>query len=170
MKGLVKVGLVLAGYVAAVLLAGAALEVRLLNTQGPEADASAGMYAFGDGCLFLGVLGFAAIFPTGLALFFLRRNRWLWIALAITALAIAVTGPAATACYILAARTQLPPQSPLILWGPVAVLRMLAAPLLAMGFALAGLIAPNRASRWALFGAAAVEGAVAMYTVLHWFI
>ena len=90
--------------------------------------------------------------------------------MAITALAIAVTGPAATACYILAARTQLPPQSPLILWGPVAVLRMLAAPLLAMGFALAGLIAPNRASRWALLAAAAVEGAVAMYTVLHWFI
>ena len=38
MKSLVKIGVVLAGYVAAVLLAGAALEVRLLNTQGPEAE------------------------------------------------------------------------------------------------------------------------------------
>ena len=103
------------------------LEVRLLNTQGPEADASAGMYAFGDGCLFLGVLGFAAMVPTGLGLFFLRRNRWVWITLATTALAIAVTGPAATACYVLAARTQLPPHSPSIIRGPVAVLASCAA-------------------------------------------
>ena len=46
---------------------------------------------------------------------------------------------------------------------------MLAVPLLAVGFVLAGLIAPNRASRRALLAAAAVEGTVAAYAVLHWF-
>jgi hypothetical protein len=60
MSNFVKCGVVLAGYVAAVLAAAAALEVRLLDTQGPDAQASAGMYAFGDAMLFLAVFGFAA--------------------------------------------------------------------------------------------------------------
>ena len=66
MNRFVKFGIVVAGYVAAGLAATATLEIRLLNTQGPDVQASAGMYAFGDLLLFLGVFGFAALFPTGL--------------------------------------------------------------------------------------------------------
>ena len=73
MNRFLKAAAVLAGYVAALLVAGAALEVRLLNTQGPEADASSGMYAFGDLLLLLSVFGVAAVVPTGLALYFCGR-------------------------------------------------------------------------------------------------
>jgi hypothetical protein len=72
MSRLVRLGVVLAGYVAAVLAACAAVDVRQLHTQGEHVQASAGMYAFGDALLFLAVFGFAALFPTGLALHFLR--------------------------------------------------------------------------------------------------
>jgi hypothetical protein len=76
MNGLVKFGVVLAGYLAAGLVAGAALEIRLLNTQGPDAQGSGGMYAFGDAMLFSAVFGVTALLPTGLAIFFLRHRRW----------------------------------------------------------------------------------------------
>ena len=83
MKALVKVGVVLAGYVAAVLAASAAVAVRVANTSGPDADASAGMYAFGDGLLFIAVFSAVALFPTGLALWFLRPYRWFWVVLSV---------------------------------------------------------------------------------------
>ncbi len=169
MSRFVKFSVVLAGYTAAALAAGAALEIRLLNTQGPDVDASAGMYAFGDVMLFLAVFAFAALFPTGLALYLLRACRWIWTALAIAAPAIAVTGALAAAIYVLAACQALPPQSPLMIWAGLAVLRMLAAPPLAAAFVLSALIAPNRTSRWSLLAAAAIEGAVAAYAFLHWF-
>ena len=169
MKALVKSGVVLAGYVAAVLLASAALAVRLRNTQGPDTEASAGMYAFGDAMLFLAVFGFAAIVPTGLAFYFLRPYRWFWTALSITALAIAATGFLAASIYILAAWCQpRSEQSFLMVWSALAVLRMLASPVLATGFAVFALIAPNRTSRWALAIAAGIDGAVAAYSVFHW--
>jgi hypothetical protein len=169
MNAFVKIGAVLAGYAVAVLAAGAALEIRLLNTQGPDAQASAGMYAFGDAMLFLVVFGFAALFPTGLAVYFLRPYRLFWTALSVTALAIAGTGALAAAVYILAACLALPRESPLLMWAALAVLRMLAAPLLAAAFVLAGVIAPNRSSRWSLIVAAGIEGAAATYAAVHWF-
>ena len=59
--------------------ASAAVAVRIANTSGPDAQASAGMYAFGDGLLFIAVFSAVAIFPTGLALCFLRPCRWFWV-------------------------------------------------------------------------------------------
>ena len=169
MNGFVKLGVVLAGYVAAVLVASAAVEVRLLNTQGPEAQASAGMYVFGDAMLFLAVFGGVSVFPTGLALCFLRPYRWFWIPLSIIVLAIAVTALLAASVYALAACQPLPRESALMIWASLAVLRILAAPLLAMTFVLSGFIAPNRTSRWVLLAAAGIEGAVATYAILPWF-
>jgi hypothetical protein len=167
MNGLVKSGIVLAGYVTAVLAANAAVDYRLLHTQGEDAQASAGMYAFGDALLFLAVFAVVAVLPTGLALYFLRPYRLFWTALSLTALSLAATGLLAAAVYVLAS-FQAPPGSRWELWAAFAVLRMLAAPPLATAFALAGLIAPNRTSRWSLLVAAAIEGAVAAYAILHW--
>jgi hypothetical protein len=89
MKAFVKFGAVLAGYVAAVLAASTAVVVRMANTSGPDAQASSGMHAFGDGLLFVAVFSAVATFPTGLGLWFLRPYRWFWVLLSITALAIA---------------------------------------------------------------------------------
>ena len=112
MKALVKFGTVLAGYVAAVLVASAAVAVRIANTSGPDAQASAGMYAFGDGLLFVAVVSAVALLPTGLGLWFLRPCRRLWIALPVTAMAVAGTAILAAAVYALAASLALPESPP----------------------------------------------------------
>ena len=169
MNTLSKFGVVLAGYVAAVLVASATVAVRIANTSGPDAQASAGMYAFGDGLLFIAVFSAVALIPTGLALFFLQPYRWFWIALSITGLAIAGTGVLAVLVYAVSGYLPLPRESPLMMWAALAVLRILLSPPLAAGFVLAGFLAPSRASRWSLLAAAGIEGAVAVYAVLHWF-
>lgn len=70
MNGLMKFGIVLSGYVMACLLAYGAVYVNQLFTQDPL-QASAGMSAFGDLILFIVAFGFLALFPTGLAIYFL---------------------------------------------------------------------------------------------------
>jgi hypothetical protein len=170
MKAFAKLGVVLAGYVAAVLAASAAVAVRVANTSGPDAQASAGMYAFGDGLLFVAVFSAVALFPTGLAFYFLRPFRWFWVVLSMAALMIAVTAILAASVYAVASCLTLPRVSPLMVWAALAVLRMLAAPPLAAVFVLGGVIAPSRTSRWALLAAGGIEGTVAAYAVLHWFV
>jgi hypothetical protein len=167
-NGPVKFAAVAVGYVIAFVIADAALAVRLVNTGGPAAQASAGMYAFGDGCLFLAVFGAVALLPTGMAFFFLRPYRPFWTLLWIGALVLASTGFTATSVYVVAAHWA-PRGSPLQFCAALAVLRMLPAPLIATVLLLAGLIAPFRTPRWGLLAAAGVEGAVAGYAWLHWF-
>lgn len=73
MNRMAKFGLVLGGYVVACLVAVGAVYVNQFFTQ-DASQASAGMAAFGDLILFVGLFGFLALFPTGLALYFLIRN------------------------------------------------------------------------------------------------
>ena len=70
-----KLGLVVGGYLAACLVASAALYVYQLFTQDAASQASAGMYAFGDFILLVSAFGVLALFPTSLALYFLYRKR-----------------------------------------------------------------------------------------------
>jgi hypothetical protein len=74
MSRLAKLGLVIGGYVAACLIASGAVYVYEFFTQNAASQASAGMYAFGDFILFIGIFGVLALFPTGLALYFLFRK------------------------------------------------------------------------------------------------
>jgi len=74
MSRLTKLGLVLGGYVIACLVASGVVYVYERFMQDAAAQASAGMYAFGDLILFVGVFGVLALFPTGLALFYLFRK------------------------------------------------------------------------------------------------
>jgi len=67
-------GLVTSGYVAACLIASGSVYVYQLFTQDATSQASAGMFAFGDLILFVGIFGVLALFPTGLALYFLLRK------------------------------------------------------------------------------------------------
>jgi hypothetical protein len=69
-----KWGVVIGGYTVACLVAIVVVYVYQLFTQTLAAQASSGMYAFGDLLLFLGVFGILALFPTGLALYFLLRS------------------------------------------------------------------------------------------------
>ncbi len=101
MKPIFKIALVAGGYVAAFLMASAVVAIRVANTSGPDAQASSGMYAFGDAVLFVAVFGVAALVPTGAALFFLRPYRRVWTALSASGLAVAVTGIAAAVLFAL---------------------------------------------------------------------
>jgi hypothetical protein len=74
MSRLAKAGLVIGGYVTACLAASAVVYIWELFTQGPIAQASSGMYAFGDLLLFIGVFGGLALIPSGLAVYFLLRK------------------------------------------------------------------------------------------------
>ena len=73
MSKLRMLGLVIGGYVAACLLASGVVYVYQLFTDNAVAQASSGMYAFGDLLLFAGMFVILALFPTGLALYFLLR-------------------------------------------------------------------------------------------------
>jgi hypothetical protein len=68
-----KVGLVIGGYGMACLVACGVVYLWQLMSQGPAAQASSGMYAFGDLILFLGLAGLLMLLPTGLAVYFLVR-------------------------------------------------------------------------------------------------
>ena len=168
-KAILKTGAVLAGYAAAFAVASAAVYVRQLHTQGPDAQASDDMYAFGDDILFVQVFGGLGLFPTGLALYFLRPVRAFWTILAIAALAFAATGPLTSIVIALASGVPgLPPYW--TAWAALGVLRLLPAPLFAAAFLLGSCFAPSRFPRWALLGATVMEGVAAAYALFHWFI
>lgn len=153
-----KAGLILLGYIAAFVIASAALALRLLTESGPET--SGGMYAAGDTMLFLAAFTIAALPPTGVALYFLRANRTVWRTLAVVGFAIAMTGLAAIAASIAGGNG---------MWAGLSPLRILAAPVLMLAFFMSGLIAPNRFPRITFFVAACCEAAVSVWAGLLWF-
>jgi hypothetical protein len=87
--------------------------------------------------------------------------------LSVVALGIVATGVAALITY-LAPRATDPHPVPND-WSGLAVLRILVAPLFAMGLLLAGIFAPNRTSRITLCAATVIEAAIFAYVALIWF-
>src|SRR5215831_15644399 len=100
MKAPAKIGLVFAGYVAAVLVAYGVLAIYTAATSGPDRQTYGGMYAFGDGLLFLAVFGAAAVPATGAGLYFMRPHRTFWLVLRVLALAVAGTAVAAVLAFV----------------------------------------------------------------------
>ena len=167
MKAVSKITLVAAGYIIAILLAVAAVALRITFTYGPDAQASSGMYAFGDALLFVAVFGVSALFPTGAALFFVRSYRWFWIGLSVLGLGLGVTAIAAGVLFELG-RHELPAH--LSSWANFSVLRVLAAPLFALAFLLCAVLSPFRYPRFALLAATAMEAGVSAYSWFVWFL
>ena len=167
MNPFLKVAVVAGGYIAAFLMASAAVAVRVANTSGPDAQASSGMYAAGDALLFVAVFGVSALVPTGAALFFLRPYRHLWTGLSALGLAVAVTG--VTAAILFAVGRHAAP-SPLATWAGLSVLRILVAPLLALTFVVCTILSPRRSPRFAFLAATVMETAVSAYGGSVWFV
>jgi hypothetical protein len=167
MKAPLKIGVVAGGYIAAFLVASAAVAVRLANTSGPDAQASSGMYAFGDSVLFVAVFGVAALVPTAAVLFFLRPYRRFWTVLSTFGLGVAVTGLAAVAFFAIG-RSAGP--SPVATWAALSVLRILVAPLLALAFLMCTVFSPYRPPRLALLATTAAEVVVSAYGGFVWFV
>jgi len=168
MNRLAKFGFVIGGFALACLAASVAVQLRLLNTQSPEAQASAGMYAFGDLLLFLRVFGVLVLFPTGLALYFLRPVEKFWVVLSIGFLAIAITGLCSAPTMGLG--FSQPAQSILTPLAGIGLLSALAAPLLALVFAAATVLAPAGRWKWILLAATVIEGVVGIFGFLNFFV
>lgn len=167
MKPSAKIALVAGGYLVALLVASAAVALRVAATGGPAAQASSGMYAFGDAVLFVAVFGGLALIPTGAALWFLRPYARFWRTIAVLGLAVAVTGLVAAVLFAVGRHTA---PSPLATAAAFAVLRILVAPLLALTFFVGVLFAPERRTRVAFFAATLMEATVSAYGGIVWFV
>jgi len=168
MNAFARAGIVTAGYVLAFLVASAVVAIRVASTSGPEAQASSGMYAFGDSVVFVTVFGLLALVPTGIALFWLRPYRVVWQAIAFGALVMSLTG--VSAAVLFAVGRHLLGASPLALLAAASVLRMLLAPLLSVTFFMCAALAPERSSRLLFLVAAGTEAVVTLYAVAVWFL
>jgi hypothetical protein len=167
MRPSLKFAAVAGGYAAAFFLASAVVAVHIANSGGPDAQASSGMYAAGDAMIFLAVFGVSALVPTGFGLFFLRRYYRFWMALSALGLVVAVTGVTAAILFAVGRHATA---SPLATWAAFSVLRILAAPLLALTFLVCAVFSPSRSSRFAFLAATAMEAAVSAYGGIVWFL
>lgn len=167
MKPFLKSVVVAGGYIAAFLVASAAVAVHVAKTSGPDVQAASGMYAFGDTVFFAAVFGVLALVPTGAALFFLRPYQQFLKVLSALGLAVAITGIAAAILFAVG-RHATP--SPLATWAGISVLRILVAPLLALTFLVGTVFSPHRSSRFAFLVATILEIAVSVYGGFVWFV
>ena len=163
-----KAGIVVGGYIAAILSAVGVVLLYINYTSGPDRDSSSGMYAFGDVLLFVAVFGIVSIIPSGVALVFLRQNRKFWIAFCLVALVVACTSLGAVAVTVLDSQ-QFALGASFDGWAALSVLRILVSPFVALSLGLSALVAPHVHFRWYLFGAAAGEGVSSVYGFFHWF-
>jgi hypothetical protein len=167
MRSSLRVTTVAGGYLLALLVAAAAVAIRAASTSGPDAQASSGMYAFGDAVLFVTIFGALALMPTGGALYLLRPYRRFWVLLSRSSLAVAITGPTAAILFGVGRHAT---SSPLAMWASLSVLRILVAPLLAASFLVCALFSPHRSARIALLAATAMEAAATVYAGAVWFV
>jgi hypothetical protein len=160
-----KTAIVLAGFLAALVGAYAILKVYQTWFVPPGVDTSGGMAAFGDMVLFLGAWAFLSLFPTALALFFLRSYDPFWDFFSIGVLALAQTG----ALWLILDLALGISQSSTGGWVWVSFLGMLrlgGSPLLAGSFAVFTLFAPAKRPRLFLGLATAIEGVVGLTTYI----
>jgi len=161
-----KISVVICGYIMALLAASAAVWVRMAFTDGPDAQASSGMYAFGDAVVFIGTFGLCALVPSGAALFLLRSCNRFWGILSLLGLVMGTTGIAAVIVFAIGRHAT---GSPLAIWAEFSVLRILGAPLLLLTFLVCALFSPHRPARIALIITVFIEGAVSAYGGIVWF-
>jgi hypothetical protein len=152
-----RIALVAGGFVVCLLLASAAVAIRILGTAGLARQSASGMYGFGDTILFVAVFGVCALMPTGAALYFLRPNRRFWTVLSASSLVIAATGVAAGILFTFGRGE---PASRLATWAAYSILRILVSPLLALTFLVCAGFSPHRTPRIAFLIAVVAEVAV----------
>jgi hypothetical protein len=155
-----KIGIVFLGLVVAFAAPWAAVAIRQHFTQGPDSQASSGMYAFGDFALGVAVFGLLALVPIGLALYWLRPVVWFWSALAGAAMLFAFTGLAALTATILALESRNS-------WMILAHARLGITPLTALALLTCAGFAPSVRHRWLLAAAATIEGVLFACVIIH---
>jgi hypothetical protein len=151
MKIFGKVALVLAGYAAAMGVTGLAFWAR--QTLFPNLQAS---QAFGDMIFFLALWAFLSLFPTALAIYFLRTLPGIWMYYTWACLGFALTAP-----LVVVGNAFLifmgPPQGIWALAGFLSLMRAGAAPFLALAYLASSGFAPKGRARHILWAAAGLE-------------
>ena len=168
MTRVAKIGLVLAGYVAAVLAAIAAGWLYDARVSSLPYDTSGGMYAAGEMLQSLAAFLVVALVPTLLALWFLRRNERFWNVVAV--LSIAFAGLGLIAVLIPLATKGRTDHVALMLLELFGLAHLLGAPFWVIAFVLFAFLAPTRSTRRQMFVALGIEVAVGVCALVHWFV
>ena len=154
----VKIGIVIVGYILACVAAYAATYVQELATRGTDAQASQGMFAFGQSILFMLVFGGLALIPTVLAFFFLRSSEKFWNGFAVLCLVSSSIGIILViANALMNANILHIEESSAAVVSLFGVVGAFGAPLLIVGFLVLAVIAPSRRPRLLLLASAGLE-------------
>jgi hypothetical protein len=148
-----KAGIVAGAFVGAGVVAFLAVLVWQWLTDGPAAQASSGMYAFGDVVLGFGVFGLLSLIPFLLGLYWLRPVASFWFILAFVAVLFVLTGPAG----VVVASWEVTRGH---YWGILGLGRVWLMPFTALLLLTCGLFSPAARPRWTLVGVALAETAV----------
>ena len=167
MKHSIKVTLVIAGYLAAVLAAIVTGWLYDARVSALPYDTSGGMYAGGEMLAALGAFLFVALVPTALLLWYLRGNERFWNAVGNVSLGFAVIGLIAVLMPLLThGRTDM---VGLVVLSLVGVLQLLGVPLWSLAFGLFALLAPNSRARHQFVAALGIEVVIGVCAFVHWF-
>jgi len=155
-----KLAIVLAGYALALLVSFVAVAIYDRRFSPADNQAMGGMIAGGEMMYGCGVFLLAALAPSGLALWFLRRHRPSWSVFTIACLAFAVAG--LIAILAMTVERGAPTRAPLLaLVSLFSLAQMLGSPLFIAGFGLFALLAPARDLRLRMLVAAGIEFVIA---------
>jgi hypothetical protein len=168
MSRLAKVGVVSAGYVAAIAAAFVAAQLYNARVSALPYDTSGGMYAGGEMLSAIAAFLVVALVPTLLALWYLRGHERFWDAVAILSLAFAAVGLVAVLSpAVTHGTTQRPGFLILSLMG---LAQLLGAPFWATAFVLFAVLAPTRRTRGQLIVALGIELVIGACALVHWFV
>jgi len=163
-----KVGVVMAGYVAAFVASDVAARLYNARVAGLPYDTSGGMYAGGQMMSSLAAFLVVSLVPTLMALWFLRGHKRFWNAVAVASLAFAGAGLLAVLMpLVFHTKTT---HIAIVLVGLLGLSQLLGMPLWFMVFALFAFLAPTREARRKLMLAVAIELVIGVCALVHWFV
>jgi len=163
-----KVGLVIGGYVAAIVASVAAGKLYDWRMSKMPYDTSGGMYAAGEAMSSLAVFFVVALVPTLLALWFVRRHETFWNVVAVGSLSFAAVSLLAVLATMVFRSTPsglLP-----MLVTLLGLSQLLGVPLWLVAFVLFAFIAPTPEARKKLRFAVNIELVIGACAFVHWFV
>ena len=151
-----RLGLVLAGYVLAFVGSGIVVAIYDRRFSAADNQTMGGMIAGGEMMLGAGMFVFLSLFPTALALWFLRSNRAWWSWFTSACLVFAAVGLVAVLTQF--ATRGAAPQAPILqMMDLLSIAQMLGSPLWTAAFVLFAVLAPGRDLRRRMLAAVAIE-------------
>ena len=167
MSRLKKVGLVIGGYVTAIVAGDEAGRLYDARMAALPYDTSGGMYAGGQMMYSLAAFLLVSLVPTLLGLWFLRRHERFWNAVAVTSLVFASAGLLAVLMPLVFHTSSR--HITILLVGLLGLSQLLGVPLWFAAFTLFAFLAPTREARRNLIFAVGIEAVIGVCALVHWF-